>query len=359
VYIIVAMRRIVLPVFLAIAALSLSNVASASAVAAQDSPPYQPTWHLVYQTPKADWNSNLEGVTAPARDDAWAIGWLGRKNPTAYIVRWNGYHWRPVALPAKHFNPMYIDSSAPDDVWVFGYDSGIGEQHEVVYYWSASGWHSVPSPSPQQQGEWGTGGLVVNAADVWFPISPAVHWNGQRWQTVKLPRGFEVAQFADAGGTIWAIGTGGSKQVVRIYRLWHGQWKRMSLPYLRGTWLNVVVDGAHSVFVQAATQANSATAVAYWDGSSWRRLPAISDTPFSIHLVASYGASGLWQDSNILWTGTQWLSPESAGGQIPPTAGTGMATPRGTKSTWLVGQACNGLGKDCRGQIWLAGPTPR
>ena len=118
------MRRIVLPASLAIALLSLLSAASTSASAsAQDSPPYQPSWRLVYQTPNSDAGTGLYSVTAPARDDAWAVGSVGRKKTTGYIVRWNGHHWQQVALPAKGFWPFYVDSSGRDDVWVFGSDS--------------------------------------------------------------------------------------------------------------------------------------------------------------------------------------------------------------------------------------------
>jgi hypothetical protein len=342
------MRRIVLPVAVTIAALGLSASASASI---KDSPPYQPSWRLVYQTPDSDAGLGLNSVTAPARDDAWAVGSVGRKDPTGYVVRWNGYHWRQVALPAKGFEPFYVESSAPDDVWVFGMDGNS----DAVYYWWASSWHAVPAPKPDDLSP--AAGLVVTAADVWLPYGgQSLHWNGAQWQAVKLPRGFVAETFADVGGTIWAVGGLGSKSVPTVYRLLGGRWNRLPMPYARGDFDNVVVDGPHSVFVVAAVPDASSIdppTVLHWNGSSWRRLPASSSTPYSTQPAASYGANGLWQDSNLLWNGRQWVYPDTG-----PTSAADMATVRGTTSTWLVARACTGFESGCRGEIWQTGPLP-
>jgi hypothetical protein len=358
------MRRVAVAASLAVAALYLPTavVTGAGPAAAAPGPPYQPSWRLVYQTPNSDAALGLFSVTAPARDDAWAVGSVGRKQETGYIVRWNGHHWRQVALPARGFQPYYVDSSAPDDVWVFGMDSS-GD--DAVFHWSASGWQSIPPPPLPQPDLYPTNGLVVTAGDVWLPSGPAMHWNGQRWAAVTLPRGFVAENFADVGGTIWAVGGGpGSKPVARVYRLLRGQWHRLPMPYARGDFENVVVDGPRSVFVTAAVP-NSSTAptVLYWNGQGWQKLPEPSATPFSFQPVGGYGSDGLWESTNLLWNGRQWLYPgttDGANGGVPPIADSGadLATIRGTKSTWLVTQSCTGVDTGCRGTIWLAGPLP-
>jgi hypothetical protein len=351
--VIMGMRRAILPATLVAAALCLTTSASA---ARQDSPPYQPAWRAVYQTPDSDAGIGLFSVTAPTADDAWAVGTIGRKHAFGYIVHWNGHRWRPLALPASGFQPWFADSSGPDDVWLFGPDS---EGDDTEFFWSAAGWRSVAQPPLTPDDQYPTSGLVVNAADVWLPATPALHWNGQHWEPVTLPRGFALNSFADVGGTIWAAGfPGNGRGGVVVYRLVHGRWRLLRMPHPPGFTVSVVTDGPHSVFVVVTNSFTGSPAVLYWNGRRWKRLPAPSAAPFYFQPVGGYGADGLWLNTNLLWNGSQWLSISQGDGQ-PVITDYGSIVPiPGTRSTWLVTQACTGPNQGCRGVIWLAGPLP-
>jgi hypothetical protein len=350
------MCRVIVPASLAVAAICLPASAS---VAAQNSPPYQPAWHLVYKTPNADAGIGLFSVTAPAKDDAWAVGTIGSKHATGYIVRWNGHHWRRVALPASGFQPWFVDSSAPDDVWVFGQD---GKGEDTAYYRSAAGWQVVPQPPLTPTDQYPTGGLVVNAADVWLPAYPALHWNGQHWQAVTLPRHFVLNGFADVGGTIWAVGfrSGDGRSRVVVYRRRHGRWRWLPMPHPRGFTASIVTDGAHSVFVTVTNDMTSpaGSAVLYWNGRHWRKLPAPSAPPFASQPVGGFGADGLWLNTNLLWNGRQWLYTSQADGQPLVIDYGGIAQIPGIRSSWLATQICTGLKRGCQGEIWVAGKLP-
>jgi hypothetical protein len=335
---------------------------SASALA-QDAAPYQPTWHLVRKTPNADAGIGLFSVTAPAKDDAWAVGTIGRKHATGYILHWDGQHWRPVTLPSRGFQPWFVDSSSPDDVWFFGPDSNGDDE---AFYRSAAGWQSVPQPPLSPPDQYPTGGLVVNAADVWLPSYPALHWNGQHWKTVHLPRSFELMNFADAGGTIWAVGLDrlGKYGVgrVAVYRLRHGQWHWMAMPRPHGFYASVVADGPHSVFVTVTQpgQGITDTTALHWNGRSWRTLPK---PPAEVYFlpVASFGSDGLWLGTSMLWNGSQWVDVNTdvdSQSQLLVTDYGGIAQIPGTRSSWLVMPSCTGPEKGCHGQIWVAGRLP-
>jgi hypothetical protein len=347
-------------VLTSLAAVALCLPASA---VAQDSAPYQPVWHLEYQTPNADAGTGLLSVTAPSKNDAWAVGTIGRKHATGYIVHWNGRHWRRVALPAYGFRPWVVNSSAPDDVWVFGTTRTGNYQ---VFYRSAAGWQAIPAPPVTPADQYVFGGLVVNAADVWLQSAPVLHWNGQHWQHVRLPRGFELTGFADAGGTIWAVGlrdfSADGQGRVAVYRLHHGRWRSLAMPHRRGFIASVVADRAHSVFVSVTRQKEGFdTTVLYWNGRRWRTLPRAADAPVYFLPVAGFGAKGLWLGTNLLWNGSQWISISQhvdGQAQLVVTDEGGIAQIPGTRSSWLVMPAGTSPKRGLCGQIWVAGRLP-
>ncbi len=349
------LRRALVATSLAAVVLCQPTVAIARA-----SRPYQPVWHLVYQTPNSDAGTGLFGLTAPGKGDAWAVGIIGRKRQAGYIVHWNGRRWLSVTLPAAGFRPWAVDSSAPDDVWVFGQSSTGQDQ---AFYRSAAGWQAVPRPPLTPLDQYVNGGLVVNAGDVWLMSYPVVHWNGQHWQIVHMPRDFSVSGFADVDGTIWAVGehspfVNGQGEVA-VYQLRHGQWQRMAMPHPRGFATSVVADGPRSVFVTATRSLSVATSVLYWNGRHWRNLPA---PPAEVYFqpLAAFGADGLWLDTNMLWNGSQWISiwADADGQTMLVTDYGGIAQIPHTRSSWLAMQSCTGPKQGCRGQIWVAGRLP-
>jgi hypothetical protein len=90
-------------------------------------------------------------------------------------------------------------------------------------------------------------GLAKNGDDEVF------YWSAARWQDVPLPRGFELTDFADVGGAIWAVGLNhlccNAQGTVAVYRLLHGRWRWMAMPRPRGFLASAVADGPRSVFV--------------------------------------------------------------------------------------------------------------
>jgi hypothetical protein len=60
-------------------------------------------------------------VTAPARNDAWAVGASGGQ---PVVVNWNGRKWNAVTMPgAGGFQPSEstaVQAASAGNVWIFG-----------------------------------------------------------------------------------------------------------------------------------------------------------------------------------------------------------------------------------------------
>ena len=77
--------------------------------------------------------SAVLGVTAPAKDAAWAFGVTYTLNRGSFfLVHWNGRHWHKSGMPVRGYQPYAIGSSSPSDVWLFGVTrSGTAEGPEL------------------------------------------------------------------------------------------------------------------------------------------------------------------------------------------------------------------------------------
>ena len=228
------------------------------------------SWAVV-PSPKLPRGSELTGVTAPAPDNAWAVGSTGS---SAVVEHWDGSSWSVVSSPA--FTGVFIESGAisadsatdvwavgfkatssttevnvslhwdgtswtqapvshfrfggvgpvaalsPADVWAVGSGPGVptggfsAHPTAVIEHWNGTSWTVVPSPNPNPQGNNGLGAVAaVSASDVWAVgeqlLGPFTeHWNGTSWSIVATPagvRGF-AAMAASSGGTVLAVGQG-------------------------------------------------------------------------------------------------------------------------------------------------------
>jgi hypothetical protein len=138
----------------AVAALAGSATAQAAVPAAA-----APHWQIVYRTHSAT-VGELVSVTAPARNDAWAVGESGA---SPVILNWNGKSWKPVRVPGtagfQPTQPTAVQATSPGNVWMFGgvARSAVGQAH----VWTGKTWRTIDLPTSGFEYS-----AVVSASDV-------------------------------------------------------------------------------------------------------------------------------------------------------------------------------------------------
>jgi hypothetical protein len=149
----------------------------------------------------------------------WVIGTSLSNGDPGHAILWNLTSrgaWKSYPLPVNFV--INIDGSSPDNVWAVA--ELVKAEQAVAYRWNGSHWRQVAIPfiaSPS---------VAVDAvSDVWIAgqgrqTSPGVsepevlHWNGHRWTLIKTPFAVNIglaAPGADGGMWFgqWAHETGG------------------------------------------------------------------------------------------------------------------------------------------------------
>ncbi|MEV4252365.1 hypothetical protein AB0J52_04255 [Spirillospora sp. NPDC049652] len=261
------MRRSAIALLTLALAATASPVSAATATPGPAAPAGGPKWQQ-FGVPVKE-RTNILGVTATARDDAWAGGLVLRPNagpPVAkppelrrskaaqvgdcpdkevfetLMLHWNGRSWKRTAMPdVGRINR--VSASSAKDVWA--------SADCALLHWNGRAWSQVayqPIPGAQQSGNGDVS--AVSARDAWLTgdtydsrtqveRSFIQHWDGRRWRNVRLPAlgdSFGL-QAIDARGPndAWAAGTDYTKNDTRPERVillhWDGRsWKRVPAP---------------------------------------------------------------------------------------------------------------------------------
>jgi hypothetical protein len=273
------------------------------------------TWHVAYRGPVG---TEIDGITAPARTDGWAFGFVYGKHgvPVRFLyLHWNGHAWRPVMISsATGFVPVQIASSSPDDVWIVG-ENSKGTIGEALVY-NGSGWKKITAPWPGSQLD------VASSTDVWMVEGDTGcgqghacttildHWNGAGWLAYPF-----AAQLGLAGGSArpWLAGTAsGTARRELVYR-WNGSsWRRHAAP--GGSAVQLVAVSSPGGRLWVATQARNRGPWRLYevDAATWSRLSTPrSFRPSAVGAWPVYdGRNGFW-DTPYHWTGTRWVATVS------------------------------------------------
>jgi hypothetical protein len=310
----------------------------------------------------------LFAVSADAVDDAWAAGVC---NEQGAVERWDGKAWTLVPLPPQSTSVWRLNGIAavsPRDVWAVGTGQGRhGSETAIALHWDGARWTSVTGHIPRyipsgggvfsavaatSAGAWLAGGVagprglvarsngstlvatldratpkiaqsgfagvaVASPRDVWLVGNSnerggsalAEHWNGKSWREVRTPdeKSFELNGAAAAGGSVWAVGSGG--YVGGAVERWNG-----------AHW-SIQVNTAAPLAAVAASSPTNVWAVGWsdrkggliehWDGRSWSARPQ-GDLEFTG--VATTSPDDAWAVAGptiLHWDGHNWTSVQS------------------------------------------------
>lgn len=97
--------------------------------------------------------NELLGVTALSATSAWAVGDSARSAgaSNALITRWTGRRW--VRQPGPDLSGadsglLSVSADAKDDAWAVGWVQGASGRESLIAHWDGTTWSRVPSPSP-------------------------------------------------------------------------------------------------------------------------------------------------------------------------------------------------------------------
>jgi hypothetical protein len=191
-------------------------------------------WRLVsFPMPAAALQPQPVDVVDVSPADAWLLGATYDVKQNAgggFVDHWNGRRWQRVTLPASlglggNFGLDAIDARGPADVWIAG-TAVVGPSSSlrtkiILLHWNGRSWRRLPQPGS------GLGWYnVVDAVRIlspgdawvvgWDKLGPdqdqqrlplALHWDGRRWTTTRMPAGRgELYSAARDDGQLLAVG---------------------------------------------------------------------------------------------------------------------------------------------------------
>ncbi len=192
------------------------------------------SWRLAsFPMPPASLQPVPGNVADVSADDAWLLGStldVSQNILGSFVDHWNGRRWQSVTLPAAlHLGSgttlTAIGAHGPGDVWIAG-TTPVGSPSSlrtkiVLLHWNGRSWQRLAQPAS------GLGYYnsvqavrVVSATSAWVvgwdKLGPnendrrlplALHWNGRRWTTTRMPAGRgELENVTRADGQILASG---------------------------------------------------------------------------------------------------------------------------------------------------------
>jgi len=173
-----------------------------------------------------------------------------------------------------------------------------GERATLVEHWDGRRWTVVASPTVSEAGgSYLTGVATVAANDAWavgargdeFLVPYVLHWDGQVWRTVDVPRPPVSAELLDlravtarSATDVWAVG---SNHLVEHFD-GHG-WTAVPAPAASTdpdsttTFTAVATRSARDAWAVGvvSTDAGLRTVTEHWDGTAWSVVASPDPSP--------------------------------------------------------------------------------
>lgn len=317
-------------------------------------------WQVVSNLPNQQ-NFSLNAISALSASDIWAVGSFNtgqsEYNYNTLIEHWNGKQWSIIPSPnaftgnmGDHNSLNGVSAVAPNDVWAVGFaQSGSGTQGgPLIEHWNGARWsivpgqdaasnsnrmlHAVAAISPNDV--WAVGDGIANGRQS-IAVPLIEHWDGKQWRIVHnaktgLVGAATLNGIAAVSSTdIWAVGE---------------------------------EDSA------SGPQSAVGPLIEHWDGTQWRIVTAANTgagTADGLNAITAISATDIWavgqstlltsvqvqRDNNLVsvnpvkmliehWDGTRWSVIASPNGTTDLNRLYGVAATR-DEHVWAVGMAAN------------------
>lgn len=185
-------------------------------------------WSVVKSANPGVSDNTLEGITVVSANDIWAVGNFSKTNGHNQTLteHWNGSSWSVVPSPNVGRFPNFLDgvtAVSTDNIWAVGYRavSPGNIDYTLIEHWNGRSWSVVPSPNPQNAGNYLSGVAAVSSNSIWAvgfdygftsnAVTLVEHWNGSSWSVVPSPNRQPPSDSLGAvaalsAHNIWAIG---------------------------------------------------------------------------------------------------------------------------------------------------------
>jgi VCBS repeat protein len=287
------------------------------------------TWSRVRSPDRKDSDTGLNKVAFIARNDGWALGYVGdfvSETPpwSTLALHWNGTRWHSVPTPPLPGSSSFtgVAAAGPNNVWGVGYQKTGSVRTTLVERWNGSRWSVVPSPSPSSTSAGLTAVSAVGKNDAWAvgyfreghryrPLT--LHWNGSRWIRIPSPpsgpgESVLTAVAAITHGSAWTVGYRGPSDSRRALAMhWDGeQWASTPLPVstygydaLLGIAARSRADAWSVGFSFDPATSRFRTLTEHWNGQRWQIVPSPNGGGQNSQLMGVTIAP----DTGQVWTG--------------------------------------------------------
>jgi hypothetical protein len=124
-------------------------------------------WSIVPSpNPPNEYCVTLQGTTAIATNDVWAVGWYNDDcnvpPTTSFAEHWDGTQWSIDSILGTSSQLFGVAARSTNDVWAVGNTRG---QITLTYHWDGSSWSQVPDPNVKNSNFYGV--AVTPKGDFW------------------------------------------------------------------------------------------------------------------------------------------------------------------------------------------------
>lgn len=300
----------------------------------------------------------LNGVSATSRTNAWAVGDFDNVKAGSadytLTMHWNGLKWARVASPSPSSVSSDLEgvsATAASNAWAVGSyrNNKAAEIETLVLHWNGKSWKQYPAPNPSpghQDANVLNAVSATSASNAWAvgsygtstntSLPLILHWNGRSWQVSKvvIPMLLRVdlsGVSAVSASDVWAVGdytTTNSPANRTLILHWNGRkWSRFNgaNPTDASSLTAVSATSATSAWAVGFYCKNTACSVAgtiilHWKGRAWQRfivhdpsragrnvLSGVSATSgTNAWAVGDYTVPGMVKTLVLRWQGTSW-----------------------------------------------------
>ncbi len=337
-----------------------------------------PHWRGVFRD-SARSDTYLQSVAAPAKDDAWAVGYAEISGQSrSLIMHWNGVRWSRATITAPgaaQFQASSVVANGPADVWIFGQASATDPQPEALVL--TSSWRVVQVPVTADPYA-----VVLRDGQVWAASGSTCAGNGSgctarvwnyrdgRWSSSTVPT--YLQGIAASANRVYVLGMSAIHNftaarmtgVPAIYVRSAAQWDPLTAPSARvGPDNGLTVSPRGRLWLLATSTARRKPwHLDIWRAGAWTRhaLPARLDGG---PVLADGGDpvfdghNGVWVGPYLHWTGQGWVNALRIS-TFPFSDLTQVAPVPGTRSAWGVGSALAATPGRTRAIIAVYGRLP-
>ncbi len=320
----------------------------------------------------------LYGVAGASADDVWAVG---LEPGSSLIMHWDGSSWATsFTEPVGFFRA--VSAPATDDAWAVGGTNWFDGSQTLAMHWDGTSWTHVTTPTPgsgvfqgvtatSASNAWAVGVIGPGPGTTAAATEPLIErWDGSSWAEQTFADPTDGGQFwavaATSADDAWAVGwTGGSGEGTGQTTLidhWDGtSWTRVSSPNADGSAnalygvTAISADDAWAVGYTLASDGKPRSLTMHWNGSTWSVVSSPSPAGDSgLQGVSAASADDIWAVGQtdtcghgggncttviMHWDGSAWTvvsSPDPSSGYLNSLLGVAVIS-GDSDDVWAVG----------------------